>query len=225
MFFFLVASHLFWTRSGLLSPTVRHEILWKQSRCLLLQIWSCFQFFLVLFLRGEDSKNMSQERFLHSPQKLMNFNSDGCHEALFGCEQHLTSKQEGSCWTPWWSLAWNKHRMVRLWFGWSHYMKYLFTEASSSSWLMGHLECLFWFRFFFCPKLMANRSRYTGDTSVFMVWNELFQPLRLNQFCYHPIIPSHRGWIASCALRNGVAFRPGIVPGTTKSHRLNSCLS
>lgn len=100
-----------------------------------------------------------------------------------------------------------------------------FTEASSSSWLMGHFECLFWFRFFFCPKLMANRSRYTGGTSVFMLWNELFQPLRLNQFCYHPIIPSHRGWIASCALRNGVAFRPGIVPGTTKSHRLNSCLS
>ena len=39
----------------------------------------------------------------------------------------------------------------------------------SRSWLMGHLECLFWFRFFFCPKLMANRSRYTGDTSVFML--------------------------------------------------------
>lgn len=219
-----MGSHPFWTRSGLLSPTVRHEIWWKQSRCLLLQIWSCFQLFLVLFYLGKIPRTCPKA-FLakHSPQKLMSFNSDGCHEALFGCVQHLTSKQEGNCWTPWWSLAWNKHRMVHRWFGWSHYMKDHFTEASSSSWLMGHLECLLGFRFFFCPKLMANRSRYTGDTSVFMGWNELFKPLRLNQFCYHPIIPSHRwGWIASCALRNGVAFRPGIVPGTTKSHRLDS---
>lgn len=182
--FFLVASHLFWTRSGLLSPTVRHEILWKQSRCLLLQIWSCFQFFLVLFLRGEDSKNMSQERFLHSPQKLMNFNSDGCHEALFGCVQHLTSKQEGSCWTPWWSLAWNKHRMVHLWFGWLHYMKITLQRPPQVVGLWVISSACFGSGFSFVPNW----------------WQIEAGTLEIHQFsCCEMNFSNHFGWISSAS--------------------------